>query len=44
MKTAKEYKDSLRDRKIKVYLKGELLDPKTTSTIPSSVVTSTPPP
>ena len=29
MKTAKEYKDSLRDRKIKVYLKGELLDPKT---------------
>ena len=26
MKTAKEYKDSLRDRKIKVYLKGELLD------------------
>ena len=29
MKTAKEYKDSLRARKIKVYLKGELLDPKT---------------
>ena len=29
MKTAKEYKDSLRDRNIKVYLKGELLDPKT---------------
>lgn len=29
MKTAREYKDSLRDRNIKVYLKGELLDPKT---------------
>ena len=29
MKTAQEYKDSLRQRNIKVYLKGELLDPKT---------------
>lgn len=29
MKTAKEYKDSLRERKIKVYLKGELLDSTT---------------
>lgn len=29
MKTAKEYKDSLRDRKIKVYLKGQLLDSET---------------
>ena len=28
MKTAKEYKDSLRDRKIKVYLKGELETPR----------------
>ena len=26
MKTAKEYKDSLRERKIRVYVKGELLD------------------
>ena len=29
MKTAQEYKDSLRSRNIKVYLKGELLDSKT---------------
>jgi len=29
IKTGKEYIDSLRDRKIKVYLKGELLDPTT---------------
>ena len=29
MKTAQEYKDSLRRRNIKVYLKGELLDPET---------------
>jgi len=29
MKTAQEYKDSLRQRNIKVYLKGELLDSKT---------------
>lgn len=29
MKTAQEYKDSLRDRKIKIYLKGELLDSAT---------------
>lgn len=29
MKTAKEYKDSLRSRNIKVYLKGQLLDPET---------------
>ncbi|MEG0779253.1 MAG: 4-hydroxyphenylacetate 3-hydroxylase N-terminal domain-containing protein [Oscillospiraceae bacterium] len=29
MKTAQEYKDSLRDRKIQVYLKGELLDSAT---------------
>ena len=28
MKTAQEYKDSLRNRDIKVYLKGELLDSK----------------
>ena len=29
MKTAQEYKDSLRERKIRVYIKGELQDPKT---------------
>lgn len=29
MKTGKEYIDSLRSRNIKVYLKGEVLDPKT---------------
>ena len=29
MKTAKQYIDSLRQRKIKVYLKGQLLDPQT---------------
>ncbi len=29
MKTAQQYKDSLRERNIRVYLKGELLDPKT---------------
>ena len=29
MKTAQEYKDSLRDRNIRVYIKGELQDPKT---------------
>ena len=29
MKTAKEYKDSLHSRNIKVYLKGQLLDPET---------------
>ena len=29
MKTANEYKESLRERDIKVYLKGELLDSKT---------------
>lgn len=29
MKTAKEYKDSLRSRNIKVYLKGQLLNPET---------------
>ena len=26
MKTAQEYKDSLRERKIRVYVKGQLLD------------------
>ena len=29
MKTAQQYIDSLRQRKIKVYLKGQLLDPQT---------------
>ena len=29
MKTAQEYKDSLRERNIRVYIKGELQDPKT---------------
>lgn len=29
MKTAQEYKNSLRSRNIKVYLKGELLNPET---------------
>lgn len=29
MKTAQEYKDSLRQRNIRVYIKGELQDPKT---------------
>ena len=29
MKTGKEYIDSLRERNVKVYFKGELLDPKT---------------
>ena len=29
MKTAQEYKDSLRDRNIRIYIKGELQDPKT---------------
>ena len=29
MKTGQEYRDSLRERNIKVYLKGELLDSKT---------------
>ena len=29
MKTTQEYKDSLRERKIRVYIKGELQDPKT---------------
>jgi 4-hydroxybutyryl-CoA dehydratase/vinylacetyl-CoA-Delta-isomerase len=29
MKTAQEYKDSLRDRSVRVYIKGELQDPKT---------------
>ncbi|GHU63150.1 4-hydroxybutyryl-CoA dehydratase [Clostridia bacterium] len=29
MKTGQEYRDSLRERKMKVYLKGELLDPVT---------------
>ena len=29
MKTAQEYKDSLRERDIKVYIKGELQDSRT---------------